>query len=374
MKKTKVIHIVEDLNIGGLERVIESIVIGLNRNKYDVEVWCLAKGGAIAEGLIRKGINLKILGMSSYYNPLNILKLSCYLKNSRLKIIHLHGYFGNTFGRLSAVLARVPLKISHVHTTYYNLKKRNILIEKILAYFTDKIICISKATKKFVEEFEGISGKKTCVIYNGISPVGKLSYRTAVKRNSYNFSKDDIIAITVASLTHHKGHRILIDSISLLSKKYLNLKLLIVGEGPLRATLESYVRDKGLSSTIIFTGEKNNVFPFLIISDLLILSSIEREGLGLALIEAMAAGLPLIGSNLGGIPEVIENNVNGILITPGNSNSLAEAIERLISNQILRDEMGKQGQRIYLEKFSGKIMLNKIESLYDRLSNKYGNK
>jgi glycosyltransferase involved in cell wall biosynthesis len=218
-----------------------------------------------------------------------------------------------------------------------------------------------------VEDFEGISEHKTLLIYNGVSPIENFSSTRNIKRASYNLSNDDIVAITVASLVHHKGHRILIDAISLLSKKYANLKLLIIGDGLLRRSLESYVRDKDLSSTIIFIGKKIDVSPFLNIADLFILSSIEREGLGLALIEAMAFGLPLIGTNLGGIPEVIKNNVNGLLIPPGNSESLAKAIEKLITNQKLRDEMGKKGKNIYKEKFSAKKMLDKIESLYDEL-------
>lgn len=371
MRKKEVLHIVEDLNIGGLERVIESIVVGLNKDKYNVQVWCLSEGGEIADELIDKGIDLKILGMISYYNPVNIVKLAHYLKKAEVDIIHFHGYFGNTFGRLSAIMAKVPSKISHVHTTYYNFKKRNIYIEKILSHFTDKIICISKATKSFVEEFEGIPSNKTCLIYNGVNQFRDYSNNVSITRALYNLSNDDIVAITVASLVNHKGHRFLIDAISTLTKKFENLKLLIIGDGPLRETLESYVRDKNLTSTAIFTGKQNEVFPFLKIADLFILSSIEREGLGLALIEAMACGLPLIGTNLGGIPEVIENNVNGLLVPPGNSKFLAEAIERLIINQNLRNEMVKQGKKIHKERFSDKIMLNKIESLYDELSIEY---
>ena len=189
MKKRKVLHIVEDLNIGGLERIVESIVIGLNKNKYNVQVWCLARGGKIAEELIDQGIDLKILGMLDYYNPLNIVKLAYYLKKAKISILHMHGYFGNTFGRLSAIIAGVPIKISHVHTTYYDFKKRNICIEKVLSYFTNKIICISKSTKSFVEEFEGISDRKTCLIYNGVSQEKFSSSRPIIERASYNLSK-----------------------------------------------------------------------------------------------------------------------------------------------------------------------------------------
>ncbi len=118
MKRIKVLHLVEDLKIGGLERVIESIVTGLDKDRYDAEVWCLAHGGEIAEDLIEKGIIVKILGMKSYYNPLKIIALSRLIKKEKIKILHTHGYFGSTFGRLAAILARVPVIIAHVHSTY----------------------------------------------------------------------------------------------------------------------------------------------------------------------------------------------------------------------------------------------------------------
>ena len=167
MRKKKVLHIVEDLRIGGLERVLASIVLNLDRSKFIPQVWCLAQGGEIADDLIRAGVNVKILGMNSYYNPLNIIKLSNYLRKSKIDIIHTHGYFASTFGRLAAILAGTPVIITHIHTTYYGFKKRNILIERLLSFFTDKIVCVSKSTKEFVEKIERIDKNKTCLIYNG---------------------------------------------------------------------------------------------------------------------------------------------------------------------------------------------------------------
>ena len=128
MKKIKVLHLVEDLKIGGLERIIESIVTGLDKDRYDAEVWCLAHGGEIAQELIEKGITVKILGMKSYYNALKIVALSRLMKKEKIKILHTHGYFGSTFGRLAAILGRVPVIIAHVHSTYYGYNKRNILV------------------------------------------------------------------------------------------------------------------------------------------------------------------------------------------------------------------------------------------------------
>jgi glycosyltransferase involved in cell wall biosynthesis len=137
--------------------------------------------------------------------------------------------------------------------------------------------------------------------------------------------------------------------------------------------LEEQAKNLNISTHIIFTGLRKDVLSLLRLADLFVLPSTKREGLGVALIEAISQGLALVGTRIGGIPEVIENNVNGILIPPGNSKSLAEALDRLIENQNLRDEMGKQGKRIYKEKFSGNIMLHKIESLYNQLLDRYNN-
>jgi glycosyltransferase involved in cell wall biosynthesis len=361
----KILHIVEDLNIGGLEKVVESIVTEIDKNKYEVQVWCLTKGGEIADELISKGIRVKILGLNSYHNPFQVVKLAIHLKKSKFDIIHSHGYFANVFGRLAAILTMIPVRIAHVHTTNYNLSKRNITTEFVFSLFTKKIICISNSVKQFVEKDLGIDTKKTCLIYNGCRINDSDKAKKKIDRRSLGISKDDFVIITVASLVRHKGHQVLIDAVCILARSYQNLRLLIVGDGPLRDSLNTYVKALQLSEKIIFTGEKENVFPLLKLADIFVLSSITREGLGMALIEAMAVGLPLIGSRLGGIPEIIKHGVNGFLFSQGNAEELAESIEKLIKNKEMAVNLGERGKEIFREKFTCQKMTKNIEQLYD---------
>jgi glycosyltransferase involved in cell wall biosynthesis len=333
MTPKKTLHIVEDLRIGGLERVLASIVLNLNRGKFIPYVWCLARGGEIADDLIRAGIKVEILGMRSYYNPLKIIKLAGHLRKSKIDIIHTHGYFASTFGRFAAILAKTPVKITHIHTTYFSFRKRNILIEKFLSYYTNRIVCVSKSTQEFVGKIEGIDKKKTCLIYNG-SEINNMDLEKAqISRTKFAFTDNDFVIITVASLVEHKGHKSLLKAVSILSKKYKNLRLLVVGGGPLESSLKEYAEYLEISSQVVFTGLKKNVFPFLKLADIFVLPSIEREGLGVALIEAMACGLPLIGSRLGGIPEVIKSNFNGLLVEPGNPYKLADAVQQIMTDK-----------------------------------------
>lgn len=370
MEKTKVLHLVEDLGIGGLERIIASIVTNLDKNKYDTGVWCLSEGGEIAFDLIRSGINVKILGMKSYHNPLNIIALLQLMRRNRIKILHIHGYYAGTFGRLAAIIARVPIIIYHVHSTYYGYKKRNILIEKTLSFFTDNIICVSRAVWKFVVQVEGINEKKACLIYNGIEAPEVFDESLHINRDAFGLSKEDFVAITVASLTPHKGHHVLINAMKTLSQKHSNLGLLIAGEGPLKNSLDEHLKELPFFSKILFAKERKEVLSLLKLADVFILPSVEREGLGIALIEAMAVGLPVIGTRLGGIPEVIQDNINGLLVTPGNHEELAAAIEKVIGDKAIRDEMGHMGKKIYEKIFTVETMIRKIERLYDSNSRK----
>lgn len=369
MPKKKVLHLVEDLNIGGLEKVVASIATGLNKNKYDIQVWCLTKGGKIADELISKNISIKILGLNNYHNPLQIIILAKYLKKSKIDIIHSHGYFANTFGRLASILARVPVKIVHVHTTDYIFKSKNILVERLLSLFTKKIICVSNSVKDFVEKTLGITKGKVCLVYNGCGMSNESKSEYQFDRFSFGLGQDDFVIIVVASLAPHKGHRVLIDATKDLVQKFKKLRLLIVGDGPLRNELESYVSDLKLSEHIFFIGQKQNVFPYLKIADVFVLPSIKREGFGIALIEAMAMGIPVIGSKLGGIPEIIDNQGNGILFPPGDFVALAGSIKKMIVNKKLRDRFGAVGRVIYKNKFTNSKMINSIEILYDDVSN-----
>ncbi len=369
MAKKKVVHIVENLRIGGLERVIASIVLGLDNSKYEVEVWCLVRGGEVAQELSSKGVLVKILGMNSYHNPFQILALSRVIRKENVYILHTHGYFGNTFGRLAAILAMTPVIIAHVHTTYHGFKKRHLLIERLLSLFTDKIVCVSQAVRKFVVEVEGINEKKTTLIYNGVGEPRSFEMVSdeTVNRKSLGISDKDIVVIAVASLTPHKGHQILLEAARVVTKRYENVRFLIAGDGPLRNELESYTREAGLSSKVVFTGQRKDVATLLSLGDFFVLPSIEREGLGIALIEAMAAGLPVIGTRLGGIPEVIEDRVNGLLVAPGNPGELATAIEKLASDRSMKAKMGMKAKQIYKLKFTADKMTWGIEFLYEDL-------
>ncbi len=368
MKKIKVLQLAEDLKVGGMENVVAAIARGLDREKYDLEVWCVARGGEIADELEKEGITVRILNISTYHNPLNILKLVFLLRKAGIDMIQTHGYFSSVIGRIAAKIAGVKIIINHVHSTYFEYRKRHVLMEKFLSTFTDKIISCSKAVEGFIREHEKIDPLKTVVIYNGVDTdrffnVGDISE----EKEQLKIKPDDSIIGIVASLTPNKGHKYLFSAAARLLPLFPKTKLLIIGNGYFKEELQKEARKLGITPQVIFAGARRDIPEVLSMMDIFVLTSCEREGLGISVIEAMAAGKPVIANSIGGIPEVVKHGVNGILVPPKDPKALSEAIIALLKDKQMAKQMGKEGQNISKQRFSSEIMLEEIEKLYNTL-------
>lgn len=363
----RVLHAVEDMKIGGMERVIASIANRLDPARYAVHVLCLARGGALADELVRHGVPVTILGLDNYHRPGQILLLYRWLRKHPCHILHTHGYFAGVFARIAGLIARTPRIVSHVHSTYIDYRKKHLCMEKILSLWTDRVICVSRAVQQWVVEDEGIDIRKTIVIYNG--PDLNFADRSdesvaATQRRTMGIPGHDTVFTIVASLTSNKGHQILLESFRRVLASHPDSTLMIVGDGPLRTELEARARELSVDRKVIFVGLRTDVDALLRISDVCLLPSQFREGLGLALIEAMAAGLPVIGTSIGGIPEAIADGDNGFLVPPARAAMLAGVMMRIAKDRNLGIRMGRRSRQIYEDRFSPSKMIRRIETLY----------
>lgn len=368
MQKIRALHLVEDLKIGGAERVIADIAAGLDKKNFEVSVLCVTRGGEIADELKEQGIEVKILGIFSYHNPINVLKLARLLKKAKPDIVHTHGYFASVIGRIAAKIAGILILINHVHSTYWEYRKRHILMERFLSLFTHKIICCSKAVEDFVRGQERINPAKTVVIYNGVDEDRFTTYKnTSSIKAQLGIDSGESVVGTVSSLTPHKGHKYLFQAAPMILGVCAHTKFLIVGDGILREKLEEQIKNLNLASAVIFTGTKKNIPEILSAMDIFVLPSCSREGLGISIIEAMAVEKPVVASDIGGIPEVVKNGETGFLVPPRNPEALAQAIIDLLQNPRKAKALGKKGRTRFQEKFTNERMLSEVESLYEAL-------
>ncbi len=363
MPKIEVLHLVEDLKIGGMERVISAIAGGLDKDRFNVNVWCMSRGGDIFEELVRSGIKAEILGMRSDKDILFLLKLCWKMIRGNIYVLHTHGYPASTLGRLMAVFAGIPVIVSHVHSTYWDYTRKQIFIERFLSGCTDKIICCSRAVADFVTGQEGISPKKVKVIYNGVR-----GENIGLEDRSQSAEKNEFLVGCVASLVAHKGHKYLLEAAAYVKNNFRpKVKFILAGDGVLRKELEEYARKLGLAQEVEFRGVVGDIPRLLDSLDVVALVSSEREGLGIALLEAMAAGKPVIGTRVGGIPEVIRDGENGLLVAPQDSPALAKAIISLLEDSQKAKAMGGRGRTMVKESFSLPGMIKRIEDLYQDL-------
>ena len=165
-------------------------------------------------------------------------------------------------------------------------------------------------------------------------------------------------------LSEEKRHLDLLQAFKRVTQLYPASRLLIVGEGYMRETLERRTTELHLSEKVIFAGFQTDVFKYLRTMDLFVLPS-RTEGFGIVLLEAMAAGLPVVATKVGGIPEIVVDNDTGLLVEPGSWQDLSEAMLKLLSDPSALRTMGHKGQERVMTHFSESKFVTAHEDFYD---------
>jgi glycosyltransferase involved in cell wall biosynthesis len=374
MKKPCIIWLIDGLGSGGAENLTLSILKRFDKTKYHIRV-CVIKEkphSPIKAELEKSGISVDMVRMPSLRSPSNLPKLLRYLRLHRPQLIHAQLQFSTIFGNIAGVLLQIPC-ISTLHTvgkpTKWAAYLRNQINWFILRNFCTKIIAVSEDTRNFHMNEGKIPETKIITIYNGIDlsifkPSNKIE--NAKKREKFNLPADAKIISTVAVLRKPKGIQYMIEAMPAIIESAPNCKYMIVGDGEYGGALRELVREKELDRHIVFAGQQKDISTILAISDLFVLPTL-TEALPTVLIEAMAAGKAIVASKVGGIPEMIEDGVNGILIPASSPSDLTKACLRLIDDDDLRNRMAEKSLEIANRKFDIQKLIQSLNNLYDEL-------
>lgn len=223
----------------------------------------------------------------------------------------------------------------------------------------DGIVAISQKIADLLAE-GGVGREKIRVIHSGVDPAPFQNAKAAESKSPLP------VVGTVAVLEERKGHRFLLEAAALLKQEGYRLKYLFAGEGSQKEMLKKTAARLGLAEEVMFLGFVSDIPSFLSKVGIFVLPSL-YEGLGVAVLEAMAAGKPVVATGVGGLPEVVEDRVTGLLVPPGDSAALAGAISKLISEKALMEEMGDLGWRRIQHHFTMEQMAEKNEDYYYEL-------
>ena len=338
-RRIKVIHIYKDFDIyNGLIERFFIIARAINADKFDFKICVFNyKGSSFGEEFIQKWGKLDSLGMKWEDNPYTIYKLYKYLKTEKPDIVQTFVLKPNLYGRIASLLAKVPVIIS----TELTLKNqgptllsriRDLFIHPVnslLNRYSDLILCSSAA---IAEQWRNERIAPRVKVLNPHFNTGKLSELPDAPCASQQEKHDEWVIGTVGRLSEEKRHVDLINAFRLVCETYPKSRLLIVGEGYMRETLERHTAELRLSDKVTFAGFDKNVFKHLKKMDVFALPS-RTEGFGIAILEAMAAGLPVVATRVGGIPEIVVDNETGLLVEPNNYRELSAAILKLLSDR-----------------------------------------
>ncbi len=353
-----------------MERVVATMVTGLDRARYRARVLCLMGRGPIADELRRAGIPVDCFEWDTARRFKELIRLTRWLREHRVTILHTHGYSAGVLGRVAGWLARTPVLIAHLHTTDWGFATRQRWIEWGLSWITDRVICCSHAVAAFASDRLGLSPGVLSVIRNGV-PLGHgsndvMKDEVAVRRLYGLSARAPVIGI-VGSLTVNKGHAVALQAFARLHRESPAVRLLIVGDGPERTRLHALAETLGLLPSVVFTGRQASVGPLMAACDVVCLPSIHREGLALTILEAMTVGKAVVGSDLAGIREAMVVTETGELVPPNDPDRLAEVLARLLADPDRRRAMGANGRRRVEALFSESLMLRRLTELYDHL-------
>lgn len=364
--KRKILFVVQDLEIGGAEQLKLTIEKYIGRDRYETVYCCIKTVGPIGVAIKKRGGNVIVLGTHhDFYNLKATYRLYRIVKSIKPDIIHSMLFNANFHARIVGILLRIPVIIEE-HGLYIWKRWYHILIDKLLARFTKKVIAVSYSVKNFLITQENLDSNKVIVLHDCVDPNFLNIKTTRSKERKKLFVLDSTFVMgTVGNLREEKGHRILFHALKEVLVEYENTKLFIVGDGPLYVYLLEQVKRLAIRENVIFLKKRSDISGFLKALDLFVLPS-TSEGLGIALIEAIAAKLPCIASNVGGIKEVTEGVKDIVLVRPNNPLELGRAIVRQIEKRksLQYVNAGSEGVNIK-DIFTPQVYLSHLEEIYN---------
>ncbi len=363
MRPLRVVHLVEALDTGGLERVVQTLVRHADGRRFRVEVVCAVRGGQVAMEIEASGAPVRCLGATGY-RPRDILRAARLLREIDPDILHTHGHFAGALGRGAAWWSDVPAVVHHLHTIDTTLRGRHRRLERLLARLCRRVLCCSGAVAAHASADLRIPAGLLAVVPNGIDPPPVSSRSDALALVG---RPNPPIVGCVGGLTPHKGQAVLLRAIARLPSDALSPTVVLVGDGPERCALEAEATALGLRSRVVLMGERVDARRLLPAFDIVVVPSIGREGFGLAALEAMDAGVPVVASRVGGLPEVVQDGSTGVLVPPGDAPALAAAIARLLASPEERRAMGVRGKKRVESMFRAVPMTRRVEGLYEEI-------
>ena len=351
------------MGIGGTEKIIMQLCKGFN-NEFNNIVVC-SKGGVHVN-------ELKELGIKHYTIPdfqdksikniiKTIIKITKIIKNEDIDIVHTHHRMAAFYMKIIKIFKKITI----MHTSHNTFTDKKKFTKFILS--KNNVVSVGKKVQENLIDYYGIPKDTVDVIYNGV----ELDYKSKSKLDEFIKLKEEgyFLVTNIGRLSKQKGMEYFIKAAVKVKHNLKKVKFFIVGSGELEEELKNLTKKLKLENDIIFLGYRTDINNIIRHSDLIVLSSL-WEGLPLTPIEAFMEKKTIVATDVDGTSEIVENNVNGILVEPGQYEYLSEAILKLANSNEMRYNMENEAYKTYLNKFTKEKFIESYNLYYQRLINK----
>ncbi len=363
----RILYFIDSLKVGGAEVLLRNLATGVLAAGHEIHIgYCTP--GPLENDFQRMGINLYRLPHRWRVDPRLLLRMYQLVRRLRPDVVHTHLFKSDLHGRLAGRMGNAGRVISTLHSTDPWAAKFPLgRIYGATARFADILIAVSDEVKAYHIRMTGVPPEKIISIANGID-IQRFAARPKVGshfRAQYNIPRDALLLGAVGRLVPDKGHSDFLRAAALIAESHPRVWFMLVGDGPLRASLERQTEAAGIRPRVVFTGLIEEIPAAMQALDILVFSSL-REGLPLTLLEGMAASKPVVATQVGGIGGVLKNGVSGRLVPAGDASALAHACLRLIEAPVQIAQMGKAAQQCVEVEYTLERMVAQTLQLYTK--------
>ena len=360
----KILHIELGKHLYGGAKQVTFIMQGLHDDFGVTNVLLATKGSATAIEMKQRGFEVVEISAKGDLDVGLLWRIKNVIQQVQPDVVHVHSRRGaDVWGGLAAKWAGVPAVISR---RVDNPESRWVTKLKYGLY--KKVITISEGIRRVLLA-QSFPADKVLTVRSALASDATCECDKKAFLKRFDLNSDDFVIGVVAQLIERKGHRYLLEVLPDLLTRYPNLKVIFFGQGAYRTELEALIETLNLQNCVQFAGFVKDMPGLFGCLDLLVHPAL-MEGLGISLLQASQQGVPIVASAVGGIPEAVENEKNGLLVPPADTNALKTAIERLLAQPELRTSFGESGQQLIKTQFSVQQMIKGNYTVYQAVLNK----
>ncbi len=345
---------------GGGEVSLTQVVESLRSRGHNVTVAC-RRGSSLHDRMKESTVNLVPIRFGGDIDPFTIVRLARLIAAGNIDVVCVHTEKELRIGGIASLLTGVPVIVSR--EVDFPLKD-TFLNRFFYGRVASVIIANSYATKNtLLISAPWLAADKIHVVWKGVDARRFRLPASGDLREEFHVGEADSLIGFVGRLDEQKGLLTLLEAMAILVERHRSAKLVLAGDGNLRAAVQEFLRKRGLDRHAYLAGFRENIPEFLRGIDFLVMPS-NWEGFGYAAVEAMAAGKAVVASHVSSLPEIVDDHRTGLLVPPRSPERLADAMVTLVDNPELRDSMGMAGARKVESVFTLATMASNVETLF----------